>query len=89
LANLYTSEEQELWRVSVLLCQRQEGGDNMNKLQAKESLGKALDDFRNEIESQLETSSFDWKQQEELRVLMKQVFYTLHEFKKVIEEIAD
>ncbi|MED4783467.1 hypothetical protein [Brevibacillus choshinensis] len=61
----------------------------MTKTEVKNKLNESLQTFASEIESAIETSSFDWKQQDELRLLMKQVFYTLSDFQKVIESIAD
>jgi hypothetical protein len=65
--------------------------ENMSKAEAKKVLDESLNRFRDEVDSWISTTptSFDWKQKEEIHHLMKQVFYTLNDFKKVIEKIDE
>jgi hypothetical protein len=70
-----------------LLCGK--GVRQLNKSEVKKALDEALQKFSDEIRSGIETSSFEWRQKEEIEFLMKQVYYTLSDFQKVIEKIAD
>lgn len=63
----------------------------MNKNEVKKVLDRSTQNFVDEVESWMTTTPthFSDGQKEEIKFLMKQVFYTLDEFRKVIEEIAD
>lgn len=54
----------------------------------EKKMNDALDQFSGEVKSWMTTkeTSFNRKQKEEIEFLMKQVFYTLNDFKKAIIE---
>jgi hypothetical protein len=61
----------------------------LRKVEIKKALNQALENYKEEIDSQLSSSSFSSEQKEELLRLMKNVFYTLSEFQTVIENLGE
>ena len=63
----------------------------MSKQAAKKELDDSLQRFVDEVESWMTTTptSFNPEQKEEIKQLMKQVFYTLKDFQKIIEQSID
>jgi hypothetical protein len=63
----------------------------MNKAEVKKDLNESLQRFIEEVESWMTSkpTSFSPAQKEEIKFLMKQVFYTLSDFQEVIEKITD
>jgi hypothetical protein len=63
----------------------------MNKHEIETALNKELQRFTDEVESWMTSkpTSFSPAQKEEIKFLMKQVFYTLDGFKDVIEQVKD
>lgn len=59
----------------------------MTKTDVSRQLSESLELFKDEVQSALDTSSFSDEQRIDLEHLMKQVFYTLNEFKGVIENL--
>lgn len=58
----------------------------MADLDVEKKLDESLQAFADEVKSILVNSSFDALQKHDLEELMKQVFYTLNDFKKIISD---